>query len=101
MNRTHHLAPAAPAGLRATANRIADHLTTLVGHPLLALLARLAMGATFFLSGRTKVDGFLNVNDSAYTLFREEYRLPLIAPEVAAHLAAYAEHLFPCCWCSV
>ncbi|MCY7371219.1 MAG: DoxX family protein, partial [Polaromonas sp.] len=47
------------------------------------------------LSGRTKVEGFLTVTESAYSLFREEYRLPLISPEVAAHLAAYAEHLFP------
>ncbi len=95
MNHTQDLVPGSPSGLRGAANRLADYLTALVGHPLLALVARLAMGATFFLSGRTKVDGFLTINDSAYTLFREEYRLPLIAPEIATHLAAYAEHLFP------
>ena len=32
---------------------------------------------------------------TAYTLFRDEYKLPLLPPEIAAHLAAYAEHLFP------
>jgi putative oxidoreductase len=28
-------------------------------------------------------------------LVREEYRLPIIDPQIAAHLAAAAEHLFP------
>ena len=37
----------------------------------------------------------LTVNDSAYTLFREEYKVPLLSPELAAHLATYAEHIFP------
>ena len=41
------------------------------------------------------MDGWLTVNDSAYTLFREEYKVPLLPPEFAAHMAAYAEHLFP------
>jgi len=82
-------------GLRSAWNRVADRLTFLIGHGLLALAARVAVAAIFFLSGRTKVDGLLTVNDSAYTLFREDYKVPLLPPEVAAHLAAYAEHLFP------
>lgn len=61
----------------------------------IALVARLGIAAIFFLSGRTKVDGFLSVNDSALFLFAEEYRLPLIPSEIAAHVAAYAEHVFP------
>ncbi len=88
-------ANAPAAGLRATWNLGADLLTSLVSHGLLALAARVAVGAIFFLSGRTKVDGFLTVNDSAYTLFREEYKVPLLPPEFAAHMAAYAEHFFP------
>jgi putative oxidoreductase len=28
-------------------------------------------------------------------LFREDYKVPLLPPELAAHLATYAEHLFP------
>jgi putative oxidoreductase len=83
------------AGLRATWNRWTDRLAPFVGHGLIALCARLALGAIFFLSGRTKVEGFLTVTDGAYVLFREEYKLPLVPPEVAAHLAAYAEHLLP------
>lgn len=62
---------------------------------LLLLVARLGIAAVFFLSGRTKVTGFLELKPSTYTLFRSEYALPLIPPEWAAHLATYAEHLFP------
>jgi len=82
-------------GLRHTWNAIADRLTILVSHSLLALTARMAVGAIFFLSGRTKVEGILTVSDSAYTLFREDYKVPLLPPEFAAHMATYAEHLFP------
>ena len=88
-------AGAPTAGLRGAWNRIADLLTSFVSHGLLALAARLAVGAIFFLSGRTKVEGFLTVSDSAYTLFREDYKVPLLPPEFAAHMATYAEHLFP------
>ncbi|AIB37196.1 MULTISPECIES: DoxX family protein [Pseudomonas] len=62
---------------------------------LLLLVARVAIAAVFFLSGRTKVTGFLELKPSTYTLFRSEYALPLIPPDWAAHLATYAEHLFP------
>ena len=96
MNQATATATDAPAaGLRGAWNGIAGRLTNFISHGLLALAARIAVGAIFFLSGRTKVDGFLTVNDSAYTLFREEYKVPLLPPEFAAHMAAYAEHLFP------
>lgn len=85
----------AAAGLRTRWNAGAARLQRLVSHDLLALASRLAIAAIFFLSGRTKVEGWLSVTPRAYELFRTEYRLPLLAPEVAAHLAAYAEHLFP------
>jgi putative oxidoreductase len=62
---------------------------------LLQLVARLGISAIFFLSGRTKVEGFLTIKASTYELFRTEYALPLISPELAAHLSAYAEHLCP------
>ena len=86
---------ASAEGLRGAWNRVADLLTAFVSHGLLALAARVAVGTIFFLSGRTKVDGLLTVNDSAYTLFRDDYKVPLLPPELAAHLATYAEHLFP------
>jgi len=81
--------------LRDAWNRIADLLTDLTPHGLLAPAARVAVAAIFFLSGRTKVDGLLTLSDSAYLLFREEYKVPLLRPEFAAHMATYAEHLFP------
>lgn len=81
--------------LRDRWNARADMLSHVIGHNLLALVARFAIAALFFLSGRTKVDGLLTLTDSAYALFQDEYRLPLIDPILAAHLAAYAEHLFP------
>ena len=62
---------------------------------VLLLVARLGVASVFFLSGRTKVDGFLHITDSTYALFETEYRLPLIPPHIAAHLATYQEHLFP------
>jgi putative oxidoreductase len=70
-------------------------LSRVVDHGALALIDRVAIAAIFFLSGRTKVDGLLTLTEGAYTLFREEYKVPLLAPEIAAHLAAYAEHFFP------
>lgn len=82
-------------GLRARWDRIAAALSGLISDALLGITARLALGAIFFISGRTKVDGFLAVSDNAYTLFREDYKVPLLPPEIAAHLATYAEHLLP------
>jgi putative oxidoreductase len=95
MNTAANNAVHSAIGLRGSLNRIADALTWLVAHDALALVTRIAIASIFLLSGRTKVDGLLTVNDSAVTLFREEYQLPLLPPELAAHLATYAEHLFP------
>ncbi len=81
--------------LKETWNALAGRLESLVGHSVLALAARVGVGSVFFLSGRTKVDGLLTVNESAVTLFQEEYKVPLLPPEIAAHMAAYAEHLLP------
>ena len=61
-------------------------------HDALALTARVGIGAIFFLSGRTKVEGWLTVTDGTYTLFRDEYKLPLVPVEIAAHAAVWAEH---------
>jgi len=75
---------------------------------LIALLARFSLAATFWSSGQTKVQGFAvnfisgeyefgwpRLSDSVIDLFRDEYRLPLVPPELAAPMAAFAEHLFP------
>jgi putative oxidoreductase len=85
----------APTGPRALYNRLAATLTTLISHDLLALAARFGIAGVFWLSGRTKVEGWLTVSDNAVALFADEYKVPVLSPELAAHLAAYAEHLFP------
>lgn len=61
----------------------------------LGLAARLFPAVVFWQSGRTKVDGLFTISDSTFYLFREEYALPLLPPELAARMAAFAEHLFP------
>lgn len=65
-----------------------------VPHDVVALIARLSIAAVFWQSGQTKVDGW-QVTDNAVYLFENEYRLPLVDPWLAAHAAAFAEHLFP------
>lgn len=76
-------------------NRIANRLGELIGDSFLVLVARFSIAAIFFMSGQTKVSGFLTITPSTYELFRTEYALPLISPELAAHLSAYSEHVFP------
>src|SRR5258708_4119069 len=61
----------------------------------LLLLARLGVSAVFLQSGRTKVEGFLTITPATYQLFETDYKLPLIPPHIAAHLATYSEHLWP------
>lgn len=59
------------------------------------LLARFGIAGVFFQSGRTKVEGLLTIKDSTYFLFSEEYHVPFIPSDIAAHMATYAEHFFP------
>ena len=74
----------------------------------IAVLARFSIAAIFWKSGQTKVQGFSldiiacevelgwpRLSDSVVDLFRDEYRLPLLPPELGAVMAAGAEHLFP------
>ena len=85
----------APTGLRGIWYSLSSYLTHLLPHDVLALVNRVAISAIFFFSGRTKVEGFLTVTDGTHALFQDEYKLPLISAEIAAHVAAWAEHLFP------
>jgi putative oxidoreductase len=62
---------------------------------LLLIVQRLGLAAIFFQSGRTKVEGVFAIPETTVELFRSEYALPLLPPELAAYLAAGAEHLFP------
>lgn len=65
-----------------------------IPNDLIALVARFSIAAVFWQSGQTKVDGWM-LSDNALYLFENEYKLPLVDPWLAAHLAAFAEHLFP------
>lgn len=80
---------------RVLYNALAARLQRLAPADLLALAARVGIGGVFWQSGRTKVDEQFRVTDAAVALFADEYQLPLLPPDWAAHLAAYAEHLFP------
>ena len=73
----------------------ADKARPLLPMSVLLLVQRLGIAAVFFMSGRTKVEGLLTVNDTALELFRYEYALPVVKPELAAYAATYSEHLFP------
>jgi len=70
----------------------------LLAHPavddLLLLLGRLAIAPVFFLSGRTKVEGWFTITDATFDLFRSDYALPFLPPVLAAWMATIAEHLF-------
>jgi len=76
-------------------NRAAALLERWIALDLVLLVSRVGIAAVFWYSGRTKVDGLLSVSDGAVSLFRTEYRLPVLDPVFAAHAATYAEHLFP------
>jgi putative oxidoreductase len=83
-------------------------LLEMIPHSLIAFIARFSMAAMFWKSGQTKVEGLAidlfdgifqlgvpRLADSTVPLFQSEYHVPLLSPEFAAHLAAFAEHFFP------
>lgn len=58
-----------------------------VPYTLLALPLRLAVATVFWNSGTTKLANW----DATLDLFENEYKLPLIPPDIAAHLGAAVE----------
>jgi putative oxidoreductase len=74
-----------------------NRLLSAIPLSILSILARLSLAVVFWRSARTKVaDGtLLTLSDNAVWLFREEYKLPLLPPELAAHMALLAEHALP------
>jgi len=81
--------------LSSGVDRLIARLESVSYDTLIAIPARIFIAATFWLSGRTKVDGLLSINQSAFFLFEGEYALPLIPSRLATYVATYAEHLFP------
>ena len=68
-----------------------DRPLTEWGGTLLALAIRLHVGWVFFKSGLTKLDDW----DSTLFLFKEEYQVPLLPPELAAWAGTLGELVFP------
>lgn len=62
-----------------------------VPHTVLALPLRLAVATVFWYSAMTKLADW----NAALQLFREDYQLPLLAPELAAYLAVSIELTAP------
>ncbi|MDY7544736.1 DoxX family protein [Glaciimonas sp. CA11.2] len=62
-----------------------------VPHTLLAIPLRIAIATVFWNSAMTKLANW----NTAIELFREEYRLPFLPPELAAYMAASIELTAP------
>ncbi|HEY1124336.1 MAG TPA: DoxX family protein [Sphingobium sp.] len=75
-------------------NRLTDLAGTILSPSFLLLVQRLGIASVFFLSARTKVEGWFTISDSTFELFRTDYALPLIPPVQAAYLATFNEHVF-------
>ena len=75
-------------------DRCTRRIAAMLPDASLLFVARMAIASIFFLSGRTKVEGILTITDGTYELFRTEYALPLVPPDIAATMATGAEHLF-------
>jgi putative oxidoreductase len=65
-----------------------------IPYGVVALLARFAVAGVFWRSGQTKVSGFA-LREETFVLFQEEYKVPLLPPDLAAYFATTAEHVFP------
>ncbi len=82
-----------------------------IPYALVALFVRIVAAHPFFVSGQTKVDGPqigatilgqelsvtlpTSIKESTFALFSEEYKVPVLPPELAAYLATAAECVLP------
>jgi putative oxidoreductase len=62
-----------------------------MGAPLVDVAIRCYVANVFFRSGLLKIDNW----DGTLYLFANEYRVPLLAPELAAWLGTFSELFFP------
>jgi putative oxidoreductase len=65
-----------------------------IPYSAIALAARISVADIFWRSGRTKVSGF-SIREETFYLFREEYKVPLLPPDLAAYLSTIGEHVLP------
>ncbi len=82
-----------------------------IPYALIALFLRVVAAHPFFVSGQTKIEGPTiggkilgldlsfqiptEVRDATFTLFADEYKIPLISPTVAAYAASGLEFILP------
>jgi putative oxidoreductase len=108
---THAAASAAAAAAHPGPGGPIDRAIALMAripHSPVALIGRFAIAGVFWRSGQTKVEGLAvdivegrfelgwpRLSATAVELFRDEYRLPVLPPELGALLAASAEHVLP------
>lgn len=90
---TETLSTARPSGIPALVMR-ANTLMSYIPYWFVALVLRIPIAGVFWQSGQTKVEGW-HLSSSAIELFKDEYKLPVIDPTLAAYLATFAEHFFP------
>lgn len=78
---------------QAGGRRLPALLQTLIEHAqsLALLFARLYVAHAFFLSGLTKIRDW----GTTLALFRDEYHVPLLPPELAAYLGTGGELVLP------
>ena len=78
------------SGLIGALTRLISWLDS-VPYSLLAIPARLAVAQVFWSSAQTKLANW----DATLQLFEDEYKVPLLPPDIAAHLGAGIELTTP------
>ena len=88
--------PSAPLATTGLASLVCAAIGMMerIPYSIIALAARLFPAAVFWRSGQTKIEGW-HVSENAIELFREEYKLPFIDPNLMAHIAVLAELCLP------
>ena len=91
-----------PSSVALLADRVERIVRAVAVPSLVQLVLRFALAVPFWRSGILKWDGFLRLNDTAVTLFTDEFMLhlpggpyPFPAPAVMAFLSGCAEITFP------
>ena len=65
-----------------------------IPYSIVALVGRVAAASVFWRSGQTKIEGF-HIKAQTFFLFREEYQVPLLPPDLVAYLSTIAELVCP------
>jgi putative oxidoreductase len=86
MNTSISVAAGARSGLIGAIQRVIGWLDS-VPYSLLALPLRFAVATVFWDSGTTKLANW----DATLQLFEDEYKVPLLPPDIAAHVGAAIE----------